>query len=142
MLHRGVVVIITAQHHSAKLEPRLCVGLSPVCSVSKICDVENLWQWSGLEISPNAFRRSSNSPFIIINFISLILGRGVPFTIQERTNDLPRISHTDLPVTSEAKNLYKQTYNGLLADEPHHGLDPVSVYDVLIQQKSDLFKTK
>ena len=30
-------------------------------------------------------------------------GRGVPFTIQERTNDLPRISDTDLPLAREAK---------------------------------------
>ena len=30
-------------------------------------------------------------------------GRGVPSTIQERTNDLPRISDTDLPLAREAK---------------------------------------
>ena len=63
-------------------------------------------------------------------------GRGVPFTIQERTNDLPHISDTDLPLASEAKNLYKQTYN----DEPQPGLDLLSVHDALIQQKLDLFK--
>ena len=68
-------------------------------------------------------------------------GRGVPFTIQKRTNDLPRISDTDLPVASEAKNLYKQTCNGQLTDEPQPGLDPLTVHDALIQQKSDLFQT-
>ena len=32
-----------------------------------------------------------------------LLRRGVPFTIQERTNNLPRISDTDLPLAREAK---------------------------------------
>ena len=68
-------------------------------------------------------------------------GRGVPFIIQETTNDLPSISDTNLPVASEAKNLHKQTYNGQLTDEPQPGLDPLSVHDALIQQKSDLFQT-
>ena len=64
----------------------------------------------------------------------------MPFTIQERTNDLPRISDTDLPLAREAKNLYEQTYNGQLTDEPKFGLDPLGGDDVLIQHRSDLFQ--
>ena len=63
----------------------------------------------------------------------------MPFTIQERTKDLPRISDTDLPLAREAK-LYEQTYNGQLTDEPQFGLDPLSGFDALIQQRSDLFQ--
>ena len=67
-------------------------------------------------------------------------GRGVPFTIQGRTNDLPRISDTDLPLAREAKKLYEHTYNGQLTDEPQFGLDPLSGGDALIQQRSDLLQ--
>ena len=66
--------------------------------------------------------------------------RGLPFTIQERTNDLPHISETDLPLAREAKSLYEQTYNGQLTDEPQFGVDPLSGDDALIQQRSDLFQ--
>ena len=61
--------------------------------------------------------------------------------MQERTNNLPLISDTDLPVASEAKKLHKQKYNSQLTDEPQPGLDPLSVHDALIQQKLDLFQT-
>ena len=61
--------------------------------------------------------------------------------MQERTNNLPLISDTDLPVASEAKNLHKLKYNSQLTDEPQPGLDPLSVHDALIQQKLDLFQT-
>ena len=66
-------------------------------------------------------------------------GRGVPFTIQERTNYLPRISDTDIPLVREAK-LYEQTYNGQLTDEPQFDLHPLGADDALIQQRSDLFQ--
>ena len=79
------------------------------------------------------------------NFLILSLslpGRGVPFTIQERTNDLSRISDTDLPLDHEAKKLYEQTCNGQLTDEPRFGLDSLSGDDALIQPRSDLFWKK
>ena len=57
--HRGVVVIITAQLHLTKPELRFCAGSNPARSVSEICDGEDLWQWSRLEIRLSAFRRST-----------------------------------------------------------------------------------
>ena len=39
---RGLVVITTAQIHSAKSELRFCAGLNPARGVSEICDGENL----------------------------------------------------------------------------------------------------
>ena len=76
--------------------------------------------------------------FLIFSFS--LLGREVPFTIQERTNNLSRNSDTDLALASEAKILYKQTYNGQLTDEPRFGLDSLSDDDALIQQRSYLFR--
>ena len=55
----GVVVITTAQLHSTKPEFRFCAGSNPARGVSEICDGEDLWQWSRLEIRLNAFRRST-----------------------------------------------------------------------------------
>ena len=78
--------------------------------------------------------------FIVENFLILSLslpGRGVPYTIQERTNDLSRISDTDLPLARRAKKLYEQTCNGQLTDEPRFGFDPLSGDDALIQQRWD-----
>ena len=75
--------------------------------------------------------------FLILSFSLPV--RGVPFTIQERTNDLPRISDTDIPLVREAK-LYEQTYNGQLTDEPQFDLHPLGADDALIQQRSDLFQ--
>ena len=46
----GVVVITTAQRSSIKSELRFCTGSNPALGVSEICDGENLWQWSRLEI--------------------------------------------------------------------------------------------
>ena len=56
-----VVVVTTAQLHSTKPELRFCTGWHPACGVSKICDGEDLWQWSRLEIRlyAYAFRRST-----------------------------------------------------------------------------------
>ena len=65
---RGVVVITTAQLHSTKPELRFCAGSNPARGVLEICDGEDLWQWSRLEIRLNAFRRSTKpqKQFIII----------------------------------------------------------------------------
>ena len=46
----GVVVITTTQLHSTKSELRFYTGSNPARRVSEICDGENLWQWSRLEI--------------------------------------------------------------------------------------------
>ena len=54
-----VVVITTAQLHSSKPELRFCAGSNPARGVSDICDGEDLWQWSRIEIRLNAFRRST-----------------------------------------------------------------------------------
>ena len=61
-------IITTPQLHSTKPEPRFCAGSNPACGMSEIHEGENLWQWSWLEIRPNAFRRSaiSQKQFIII----------------------------------------------------------------------------
>ena len=81
---RGIYVINATQPYSIKPEPRFRAGSNPALRVSEICDVENLWQWSRLEIRLNAFRQStisqkhfniissspsSQSPFIIITLI-------------------------------------------------------------------------
>ena len=46
----GVVVITTAQRSSIKSELRFCAGSNPALGVSEICNGENLWQWSRLQI--------------------------------------------------------------------------------------------
>ena len=76
---RGVVIITTAQLHSTKPEPRFCAGSNPPRGVSEIHDGDDLWQWSWLEISLNAFRRSTipQKQFIIIK----LLFRGILRTI-------------------------------------------------------------
>ena len=91
------------------------------------CFVESIFQESCFKVEN----------FLILSFS--LPGRGVPFTIQERTKDLPRISDTDLPLAREAK-LYEQTYNGQLTDEPQFGLHPLSGDDESIQQRSVLFQ--
>ena len=56
--HR-VVIINTAQLHSAKPELRFWAGSNPARGVSEIPVGEDLWQWFRLEIRLNAFRRST-----------------------------------------------------------------------------------
>ena len=58
----------TAQLHSTKPELRFCAGSNPVCSMLETRDVEDLWQWSRLEIRQNTFHQStiSQKQFIII----------------------------------------------------------------------------
>ena len=60
---RGVVIIAAAQLHLTKSELRFCVGSNPARDLLEIRDDEDLWQWFRLEISPNAFRRSTTKQF-------------------------------------------------------------------------------
>ena len=53
---RSVVVITTAQLHSTKPELRFCAGSNSARCVSDICDDEDLWQWSRVEIRLTAVR--------------------------------------------------------------------------------------
>ena len=55
----GVVISTTAQLYSTKPELRFCAGSNPACGMSEICDGEDLWQWSQLEIRLNTFHRSA-----------------------------------------------------------------------------------
>ena len=71
MWRRGVVVITTAQLHSAKPKLRFCAGSNPPCSVSEFRDGEDLGQWSRLEIRLKAHCRSTipQKQFIIMIII-------------------------------------------------------------------------
>ena len=64
----AVVVITTAQLHSAKPEFRFCAGSNPAHGLSEIRDGEYLRQWSWLKIRLNAFLRSTipQKQFMII----------------------------------------------------------------------------
>ena len=55
----GVVVITTAQLHSAKPELNFCASSNPARGASEIRNGEDLSQWSPLEIRLNAFHRST-----------------------------------------------------------------------------------
>ena len=57
--HHSVVVITTAQHHSPTPGLSFCTSSNPGHDLLEICDGENLWQWSWLEIRLNAFIRST-----------------------------------------------------------------------------------
>ena len=63
------MVITTAQRHSKKPELRFNAGSNPASGMLEICNVEDLWQWSQLEIRLNAFLWSTIplKQFIIIN---------------------------------------------------------------------------
>ena len=54
--------------NSTKPQLRFYVSSNPDYWVLEICDFDNLWQWSRLEIILNAFRRSAipQKHFIII----------------------------------------------------------------------------
>ena len=63
-------IITTAQLHSTKPELWFCTGSNPAGSMLEIRDVEDLWQWSRLEIRLTAIlitkvqnKTSSNSYF-------------------------------------------------------------------------------
>ena len=74
-MHCGVVVINTAQLHSAKPELRLCTGSNPACGMLEIRDGEDLWQWSQLEIRLNIFHWSTipQKKLILINIVIIII---------------------------------------------------------------------
>ena len=55
----GVVVITTTQLHSTKLELRFCACSNPAHSVLDICNGENLWQLSQLDIRLNTSHQST-----------------------------------------------------------------------------------
>ena len=52
-------IITTAQLHSTKPELRFRAGLNPACGVSEICNGEDLWHWSRLEIMLNVCHQST-----------------------------------------------------------------------------------
>ena len=61
--------------HSTKPKLRCYAGsTNPALRVSEICDDDNLWQWSRLEIILNAFCRPTipQKWFIIVNWFSKI----------------------------------------------------------------------
>ena len=68
------MVITIAQLHSTKPQLKCSTGSNPVNSVSEICDGEDLWEWSRLEIRLNASRRSTlpQKQFIVIIIIIII----------------------------------------------------------------------
>ena len=47
----GVVIIITAKFHSIKPELKFSTNSNPGCRVSEVCDVENLWQCSWIDVT-------------------------------------------------------------------------------------------
>ena len=57
----SVVIITTAKLHLTKPELRFCAGSYLTCSITEICNGENLSQFSQLEIRLKAFRRSTIS---------------------------------------------------------------------------------
>ena len=57
--HRSVVVNTTTQLHSTKPELRFCAGSNSAYDMLEICDGEDLWQWSRLEIKLHTFCHSA-----------------------------------------------------------------------------------
>ena len=82
---RGVVVITTAQLHSTKPELRFSAGSNPVRGVTAICDGDDLWQWSRLEIRLYAFRSTiPQKQFIIIIIIIKCFQENYMLEVQAR----------------------------------------------------------
>ena len=77
--------------------------------------------------------------FLILSFSSP--GRGARSTIQEKTNNPPRIPDTNFHLAREAKHLHEQTYKSQLTNEPPFGLDLLRSDDALVQKRSGLFQT-
>ena len=90
---RSVVVITTAQLHSTKPEIRFCAGPSPASDVWEICDGEDLWQWSRLEIKLNALRRSTipQKQFIIFIIITSVIKELFIFYLKKNQGFVPEI---------------------------------------------------
>ena len=59
MTQCSITVITTSQLHLIKPELRFYTGSNPAYGVSEICNGDNLWQWSRLQIKFNVFRRST-----------------------------------------------------------------------------------
>ena len=57
----GVVVTPTAQLYSIKPELKFCAGSNPAHGVSEICDSEDLWQWSPLEIRTKIYHKNTKT---------------------------------------------------------------------------------
>ena len=71
-----IIHLTTAQLHSINSELRFCAGSSPARGVSDICDGENLWQWSRLEIRDkrsSLVNYSAKTSIIIITIIIIII---------------------------------------------------------------------
>ena len=69
------MVITTAQLHSTKPAVKFCTDLNRACNALDICNGEDLWQWSWIEIRLNAFHWSTipQKEFIIIIIIITII---------------------------------------------------------------------
>ena len=80
-------IITTAQLYSKKYEPSFCTGSNPTCSVSEICNSENLWQWFQLEIRLTIFLQST-----IINLCWALLTLSIFTDILSFTSCLTPIS--------------------------------------------------
>ena len=91
---RGVVFITTAQLYSTMPELRFCACSNYAHSVSEICNDENLWQCSWLEMKFNAFRWSTlpQKQFIIIIIIIIIINRATTITITDTKLYVPVIT--------------------------------------------------
>ena len=81
--------ITTAHLHSTNPEFMFCAGSNPACGVSHICDDEDLWQWSRLEMRLNAFRRSTipQKQFIIIRRRGRLLNAFCTFNLRLVSRD-------------------------------------------------------
>ena len=69
------MVITTAQLHSTKPAVKFCTDLNRACNALEICNGEDLWQWSWIEIRLNAFHWSTipQKEFIIIIIIIITI---------------------------------------------------------------------
>ena len=95
-------MIITAVYlHPKKSELRLSTGINPTRSIFEICNNENLWQWSWLDLRLNAFSWlttpsnnfiSSNSNLMEINIKSVFRDFEIS-VIKSRRHPLPPKNH-------------------------------------------------
>ena len=73
----GVVLITTAQLHSTKAELRFHAGSNPAHGMSEICNGEDFWQWSQLDIRLKAFCWSTTAQKYFINTSLLHFGKSL-----------------------------------------------------------------
>ena len=102
----------TTQHHSTKPELRFCAGSNPARGMSEICDGEDLWQWSRLEIRLSAFCGSSilQKQFIIIwlrpcihDFFSMVILAGLCYLTIRIMGSCSRFSWAQLKMREVVK---------------------------------------